>query len=487
MAWNEETARTRIKESWAASEGVVVKPLLKETSLDNLSLQDAYDVDGVHVYVDVPNAFTLVGDDAERDHKKVLRFIHIMARVAHLVLQKTDAVKVDIQNTRIHFVLYKPYDSESIRVQTAVAIADIIRGALLAGNALHAELPDARVVVGIESGHALVVRNGTRSEREPLFLGNPANDAAKLTGSDKAAGLYLGSKARSALGSTFAVADPATSPLTAAQITACADTAKLNVSIDDVTKAWADEVKKTPISEFSFSRWTPPLSNAAVDELSPANSRRQDMVVIYADVDGFTAYVAKAIANGKEKTAVRVLHVIRKEMRDVLNDFKGKKIRYIGDCVQGIVAEGTTHNTDEEKSVTTAALAAAAMRSSFELIRAELGVQDLGIQIGFEIGVTAASRVGVQGSRDRVVISEASLTAEREQRRCSASETAIGTSAYSAAPQAIREAFGSTRKSSEIDYPRLCSRLNRSGSSSGSGHGSGPAFPQGVRPRAHAR
>jgi class 3 adenylate cyclase len=486
MAWNEEAARERIKESWAASEGVVVKPLVKEVSLDNLSLQCAYDVDGVHVYVDIPNALTLVGDDAERDHKKALRFIHIMSRVAHLVFQRTDAVKIDIQNTRIHFVLYKPYDSERVRVQCAVAIADVIRVALLAGNALHEELPDARVVVGIESGRALAVRNGTRSEREPLFLGDPANQAAKLTGAEKAAGIYLGSKARSVLGSSFSVADPSSS-LTAAQVAECALAAKLGISIEDMTKAWADEIKKTPISEFSFSRWTPPLSNAALDELSPANSRRQEMVVIYADVDGFTAYVAKAIANGTEKTAVRVLHVIRKEMRDVLNDFKVKKIRYIGDCVQGIAAEGTAHTTDEEKTVSTAALAAAAMRSSFELIRTELGVAELGIQIGFEIGATAASRVGVQGSRDRIVISEASLTAEREQRRCSASETAIGRTAYDAAPQAIREAFGPTRKSAEIDYPRLCARLNRSGSSSASDHGSGPAFPQGVRPRAHAR
>lgn len=485
VSWNANTTRERVKKSWTAFSGVNVRPLVREVSLDNLPLETAYEVDGVHVYLDLPNALTLLGDDGERAHARLLRFLHILMRVAHLLFQRTDAVKVDLQSTRLHFVVFKPYDSAAARVRAAVAIAALLRDALLTGNALHGELSDARVVVGIESGKALAVRNGTRGDREPLFLGNPANHAAKLTGA-KAAGIYLGAVARAILGAGFAAVDPSTSPLSAEQIEACSKETKLAVTTETVSRAWDEERKDHPVSTFEFSRITPPLSGFDLDQLSPSNTKRQELVVMYGDIDGFTKYVSDAIATGRGAAAVRVLHVIRKELRDVLNDFGGKKLRYIGDCIQGLVANGTAFTTDAEATVLEAVMCAGAMRSAFSVIRAEVpDATSLGLQIGLELGPVAVTRLGVQGSRDRCVIGTASTQAECAQAGCKGNETAIGPAAYDAGPQLVRDAFGVTRKSSEIEFDRLATRLERVGSASASRYGAGPSIPNAVRPRAY--
>ena len=95
---------------------------------------------------------------------------------------------------------------------------------------------------------------------------------------------------------------------------------------------------------------------------------------VYADLDGFTAYVSNNIAtDSAAKNVVRTLHVLRSEMDAVLHeDFAGRKVRFIGDCVHGLVVEGTAQTTNEEETITNLTLCAGGMRSSFNLALAKL-------------------------------------------------------------------------------------------------------------------
>ncbi|MFX5142111.1 transcriptional regulator, partial [Acinetobacter baumannii] len=80
------------------------------------------------------------------------------------------------------------------------------------------------------------------------------------------------------------------------------------------------------------------------------------------------AYVARNLENDPA-AVVRALHVLRSELDCVLHsDFRGLKVRFIGDCVHGVLAEGAKA-TDREATVSTAVLCAAAMRSSFDLAK----------------------------------------------------------------------------------------------------------------------
>ncbi|MEW3673734.1 transcriptional regulator, partial [Pseudomonas aeruginosa] len=136
--------------------------------------------------------------------------------------------------------------------------------------------------------------------------------AAKLASNNKARGIYLTNNARKAIG--LAESDePEKSALTAIEIKACQDAAKLDVTSDEIVEEWREDLKKNPIGGYQFSRQTPPLRDMDIYSLTPANSKRQEMVSLYADIDGFTAYVADHI-NEKTDDVVRTLHVIRSEL-----------------------------------------------------------------------------------------------------------------------------------------------------------------------------
>jgi class 3 adenylate cyclase len=199
---------------------------------------------------------------------------------------------------------------------------------------------------------------------------------------------------------------------------------------------------------FRFHHKEPPLKDLVYAEHPPSNAIRMDLASIFADVDNFTAYIDDAIATGGIAEAVANLHVIRAEMGAVLrDDFGGRKVRYIGDCVHGLLAEGSKTETDAMDTMKKSVDAAAGLRSSFELCRQMLpGIEDLGLAIGIDYGTTPICRLGLRGDASvRAAASRATCVSEAEQRRCNGIETALGENAYRQSPASVREAFGNER------------------------------------------
>jgi class 3 adenylate cyclase len=432
MKWNKSTTESRVHKTVKDLKPITIKRLVREIDLAKIDipLDEAYRVDGVHSYIEIVNARNLLESDAsesERSHKRFLRFLHLFQRVVHTgVLANTSVYKIDHQNQRVHLIVYKPYDDLAARVATMVTVSAALQTLLLAANKEHDEMPDARVRVGIETGECLAVRNGTRGERELLFLGHAANYAAKLLGG-KSDGIYLGAAGRTALGDAFATKDDKAALLSDAQLAEIAKKSTVTLNTDALLKSWREEVKNTPLSEFQFSRPTPPLSNLNLDQLTPLDSRRIEAAAIMGDIDGFSAYIAQQMSDDKKAgEAVRALHVIRKELRDVLNDFGGIKVRYIGDCIQGVLAEGAK-DTNYALTTENALWCAAAMRDAFAVCLSHFpSAKSLGLAIGVELGLLSLTRLGVKGSRDRCVAGKAMLVAEDRQKSINGRQSAIG-------------------------------------------------------------
>ena len=196
------------------------------------------------------------------------------------------------------------------------------------------------------------------------------------------------------------------------------------------------------------------------------NSRRQDAATLYADLDGFTAYVTKNISSDSSaKHIVRTLHVLRSELDAVLHtDFAGRKVRFIGDCVHGLTVEGTAQTTDDKETISNLTLCAGGMRSSFNLALLKLkengtDASGLGLQIGFEYGPMNVTRLGMKGELIRCSVSRGVLTAEREQGRCTGNETAIGARLLTQRPATQCELYsGTTRKRAGLDYDNVHGR-----------------------------
>ncbi len=446
--WNKDRAEKRIASKIAQLplNDIEIKDYVRDTDLTNLPSHVAYRVDGAHLYADILNLSDMLDVTAvegETCHRRTLRFLNLHYRAVHRILQRVDALFVDFHNQRLHSVVTKPYDTESSRLHRAVAIGKLIID-VLARTGEDADHPGAKMRVGIDTGKALAVNNGRRGHREPLFLGEPANRAAKRASGGTATGIYLTNKARAAIGLEQVREEDAIA-LTEQEIKDSQDAANLGVSADEIVIEWKDDLDKNPIGVFEFKNHTPPFGTLDIEELSVKNSRRQDAATVYADLDGFTAYVSSNITtNDAAKHVVRALHVLRSELDAALHeDFAGRKVRFIGDCIHGLTVEGTSQTTDPGETISNMTLCAAAMRSSFGLTLRKLqengtDASSLGLQIGFEYGPMTVTRLGMKGELVRCSISRGVLAAEDEQCRCAGNESAIGVEAYTSGSNAVR-------------------------------------------------
>jgi class 3 adenylate cyclase len=461
--WNYNRAKAQIEARLNQVKIVEICDYTRETSLKSIPSNKAYRMHAVHLYVDILNLAEMLNStdvEGETCHKRTLRFLNLHYRAAHRVLAECGVIRVDFHNQRLHAVIAKPYgeEDESTRVHKAVAIGQLLIDVLAETGDYDEHIADAKVRIGIDTGRALAVNNGRHGNREPLFLGKPANVAAKLASNGSKVGIYLSDEAREAIGLPALGGDkPLSTPLTTEQIEGSQEDASLLVSASDVIEEWHEDNEQNPIGAFEFARPTPPLSTLDITKLTPGNSRRTEAVSIYADLDGFTAYVDAHIDDNSEDV-VRCLHVLRSEMdRVIMSDFEGRRIRFIGDCVHGLLVEGTAQTTDVEKTISSAVICAGGLRSSFELaleVLTDDGVEvgDLGLAIGLEFGPMVVSRLGMQGDRVRCAVSRGVLASEDEQKGCDGTETAIGATAYASGSEAVRQVFGNRRQCVGLTY-----------------------------------
>lgn len=467
--WNYDRAADHIDKKIKAVENVEVVDYTRDLSLENITVNKGYRVHGVHLYADILNLddmLAVTDTEGETCHRRTLRFLNLHYRAVSRILNKCDMTRVDFHNQRLHGLVTKPYsrEKEAKRVSRAVAAGQLIIDVLNDTGEEDEHIPNAKVRIGIDSGEALAVNNGRTGGREPLFLGDPANMAAKYAAAGSAGGIFLTNGARKAIG-LEEVDKPATTALTKEEIEACQKAAGLETTADEIIKEWREDLKKNPIGTFEFSRHAPPLRTLDIEALTPGNSRRQEAVSLYADLDGFTKYVRDNIVDNAEDV-IRVLHVIRAELCRVFEaEFDGRRIRYIGDCLHGLLCEGTSQTTDNEETVSTGVLCAGALRSSFDLALEKLketgiNADALGLQVGFEFGPMTITRLGMQGDRDRCSVSRGVRQSEAEQLRCEANETAIGQTAYGEGTEAVRDLFGKGRKFADLDYNEAVEALS---------------------------
>lgn len=471
--WKKDRTLARIRARLAEVKTVEIKEYVRDTNLNALPRNKAYRVDGVHIYVDLLNLDDMLATTAEESvtcHRRTLRFLNLHYRAVHRILAEVDAIEVDFHNQRLHAVITKPYGNEVGRVHRAIAIAQLIIDVLSrTGDEGDEIIPPAKVRVGVDTGVALAVRNGRRGHSEPLFLGIPANRAAKRAAGGTCAGIFLTNTARQVIGLPDVASEDKTR-LTRAEVEDSQEDAALDVSAEKVVRDWRKDLEANPISKFSFCGHTPPFSNLDLETLAPASSRRQEAISLYGDIDGFTNYVAKLVGNDESaKDIVRVLHVLRSEMDAVVtSDFGGRKVRFIGDCIHAVLAEGTAKTTDMEASVSSAILCAGGLRSSFQVALDELrnndvDVDGLGLQIGFELGLLALTRLGLKGAMVRCAVGRCVLKSEAEQLRCNSLETAIGAEAQAWAGDAAKRIFGDTRKRAGLTYEIALAELQKGG------------------------
>lgn len=379
MSWNENDARTRIRDAYKETEGLTLTDLTREMNLHELSLTDCRNVAGVHLYLDVTSFSDDLDTAKENASKlqKLLRDAHVYQRLVRDLLRDFEgSVRVHFQGMRLHAVFHKPYDTEEDADAERVRIAmEFVSQARELAALLSAEVDRVfELEAGIESGVTIAARNGQKNARELMFVGDAANRAAKiLTGKS---GDRFGTEAEK-LKST---ATPAALP-----------------------KKWEKlvekEVEDHPISSFETFAPEVPLD---IENLGFRTADLQPGISFFADIKGFTRHVAGLETDDEKIEALRVLHAVRSEMHAVAaRGYDGDFVQYQGDRIQTIhyEAKGTSNY------VSKAVEAAAAMRRAFELCRDELEFT-LDVTMGAASGRTFVTRVGVKGDKELIALGQ---------------------------------------------------------------------------------
>lgn len=466
MSWNSARSRRRILEhletapefdanlSLAKRQRMLVEARAKGL-MDRMSSRKAFLVEGAHLYGQLLDFDQVVGEsdgrETESSHRNLLRFLNMHYRLWDAIVEGDDADRVDYHGARMHGIVTVPENQPHNQIRRAVALAAKLGEATRRVASAYG-FP-ARIRFGIDQGMCVALTTGREHERDTLFLGSPANYAAKLAAGGDEEGIFLTQTAQSTVGAT----NLRTKGLMGENVLArdFIDEAIRTNPFDRIDRA-ADRIIAEAENEptFIFHRVTPPLLAVKFRELYPSNSIRMEMASLFADIDGFTAFVDAAIRSGGEavKRAARGIHVIREELNDVLkDDFGGKRVRFIGDCIQGVIAEGERRD-DGSATVREAVYCAAAMKSSFELCQEIVGgLAEIDLAIGIEHGPVPLTRLGQRGDESvRCASGRAVVVAGRVQGSIDGGGMKLGPAAAGLADATTRRHFANA--SSIIDY-----------------------------------
>src|ERR1051326_4566268 len=317
MPWMASRAEARIREHLVrtphvdAGVSLAKTARLSEIAMDaaaaaKFPLGRATLVEGAHLYGVLLDFDGLVIQDkreTEASHARVLGYLDVHYRVWDALVDGSDAIRVDYHGPRLHAVVTEPSGDPAEQIRQAIALAAKLNTAAQRIAAIHG-LP-SRVRFGIDQGPCLAMTTGRALERDVLFLGSPANHAAKLAARERQQGIFLTENAERKLGVESKGGDIRGLGNFVASAAQQYRFGHFEMAVDQLAQ------RPAPMPHFRFHRATPPLATLRFEDLSPANSVRMDLASLFADIDGFTRYVDTAIRDGEKsiRTAVRDIHV----------------------------------------------------------------------------------------------------------------------------------------------------------------------------------
>jgi class 3 adenylate cyclase len=449
MAWNIDKSRERIRQHLDGMGDIEIERLVKEADLGTLLSETCCrEVYGAHAYVSVSNFDSLASDStySEGDYKRLIQGVHIYQReVSRLVEAKDlfDGLRIHFQGPKLHALFYRPIDDAPELAARAFFVQLVMRDVVR--NVFNPAFPAYDNFVlsgGADIGTVIGTRNGTRGDRELLFLGSAANRAAKII------------RAHGLLRVTKCVYRALPKDLKERCEVVGDDYRILSLEGDELDRlledhgfSWDREASKERVEEDKKSfplkdiLYSSATERIKFDDLSISNSKKVQAASVFADVSNFTAFVDAAQDKEAKKAALRVFHTIRKEFARVLrDDYEGVRVQYQGDRIQGLF-----HLPKDDKATISleAVSAAAALQSSMEITLKEAlpGAEDLHLAVGIDYGLTLASKLGSRGHRDRICLGAGVEDAAEHEENCNGQEVGIGTAVFKALTDDLQGLF----------------------------------------------
>jgi class 3 adenylate cyclase len=444
MSWNQVTSSARIAKHIKSLGDIEVKKLVREADLDQLLSESVCrQIYGAHVYATISNFVALSSDTTlSRDgYARLIRCVHCYQReVSRIVELSFDGVRVHFQGPKLHALLYRPIDDGAALATRAVLLQLVLRD--FTEHVFNQEFPDYEdfaIASGADIGDVIGTKNGQHGDRELLFVGAPANYAAKMitTGTRLSAALYA---ALPDAIQDLCIADGDFYRISCSQTKLGELLETYDISWDrdkSATRLGADR-DAVPLSEIEYSDATVKIR---FDDLSIRKNKRVLAASLFADVCGFTKYIDDADDDESRIAALRVFAVLRREFAKVVKeDFDGVRVQYQGDRIQALF-----HLPKGDKAAIALEVvkAAAGLQSSMEITLKEHlpEAASLGIAVGVDLGTTLASFLGLRGQRDRICLGLPVESAAALEERYGQQVTAISAAVYGELPKDIQALF----------------------------------------------
>ena len=181
MTWNYDESLTRVQKHLDGMGEIEIRPMVREMDLEHLTETICRDINGAHVYCDVANLSAIVATATDKPTpQRLVQAVHLYQREVARIADAAGAVRIHFQGARVHLLVYRPIsDPREIASKAVLAQLMIDRYGQIFSREF-SDLGELHVRSGSDIGHAIGTRNGSHRDRELLFLGPPANYAAKL-------------------------------------------------------------------------------------------------------------------------------------------------------------------------------------------------------------------------------------------------------------------------------------------------------------------
>jgi class 3 adenylate cyclase len=449
MSWNKQRSADRIQQHLRGMQPINVSDLTKELDLSRVvSENQCKRIFGVHIYATLTNFAQLASSPPEGGrYKDWIIALHLYQReVFSIVEQVFGGYFVHFQSTKLHALLYQPFRDTSAIAARAVLLQYVLRDFVRA--VFHPVFPrygKTLLASGADLGSTIATSNGLSNDREMLFVGSAANYAAKIIDVSDEYPRVTQEIYHVLPGELQRLCHPVgtllNTPLYALQIPERGVFTKL---LQVYGIKWRPEDRKLHLQEekqrLSLESITTHAEAPLTDlkELSIHNNRRVFAASLFADVSGFTRYIAEAEKKGTQTQALRVLHVIREEMACVVRqDFPGLRVQFQGDRVQALFVG------EEQKVARWAVEAAIGLQSSLEgpIKECLSQARPLHVAIGIDLGWTLVSRLGIRKYRDPICIGLPVERAATFEEASDCGQIAISRHLYRALPTDLSYSF----------------------------------------------
>lgn len=454
MSWSEQQSQNRLAQQ---KDRLHVKPLQLSALSRKLDLGIVLSelacrrVFGAHLYVSLDAfAHQFHGLTTQKEWRRALFALHLyQGEVFRIVEHVFGDYLIRFQGSKAHIVVCQPFGDPSTIAIRVLLLQQVLLA--LAADVFQPLFPQycwTSLSSGADLGHTIATRNGRKKNRELLFLGSPANYAAKIMQNPPSLRLtdhlyeLLPREIRLRCQPEMLPAFPNRKiydlpPMESTSLSHLLMTSRISWNVQTSRAVVQHEQKMQNVAACTIG---PVRKHIDVPTLSIRNSKHVLAASLFADISGYTHYIEQAEETHQKIEALHVLHAIRREMTMIVQDYGGIHIQFQGDRVQALFYRP---RNDEQAIALQAVQAAIALQSFVEgpLKRVFPAAKPLHFAIGIALGETVVSRVGVRAQRDVLCLGEAIEQADALEEACAGTQIGISERVYKVLPPLFRKYF----------------------------------------------